>query len=99
MAPSVVARQQPIEAGHEVVLAAGSKLHDHHAGGGVRDEHVEHAVTAGGDIGQESLAGIGQVVDASASGRLDADFAGIHTPSLAPGIMPPDVGPSAGVPW
>jgi hypothetical protein len=42
----VIARQQPVESGHQVVVRPGSDLDDHDPGRGVRDEYREETIVA-----------------------------------------------------
>ncbi len=73
--PALVARQQPVERGHEIDVGAGSELHDHHPRGGVRDEDGQEAVAFSGD---ETLAGVGQIEDAAPIAGLDGELGRLH---------------------
>lgn len=78
VAPSVIARQERVESGEQVIVRSGSKLHDDDAGGGVRHEDVEQPVTAAGRLRNEGSAGIGQVEGAAAGAGAHLDLARIH---------------------
>lgn len=62
--PAVVRGEEGVEGGEEVVVAAGARFDDGDACRGVRDEEVEEAVAAVGDLAQEGLAVAGEVGDA-----------------------------------
>jgi hypothetical protein len=61
--PAVVGGEEGVQGGEEVVVAAGARLDDRDARGGMRDEDVEEPVAAGGRLPQELLAVGGQVDD------------------------------------
>jgi hypothetical protein len=56
VAPAIVARQQRVERGNEVVVGARAELDDDHAGRRMWHPHVEQPVPATGGIRQEPLA-------------------------------------------
>ena len=57
----LLARQQAVEGGQQVVVRPGADLHDDEAGRRVRDEHRQQPVAAGGRVGRERGARPGQV--------------------------------------
>lgn len=61
--PAVVGREEGVQGGEEVVVAAGARLQDRDTRGGVGDEEIEEAVAAGRDLPEEGLAVSGQVHD------------------------------------
>jgi hypothetical protein len=71
---ALLAGQQPIERVEEVVVRAGAGLDDHDAGGRVRDEDREQAITVVGDGTDERNALGGQVEQASPGPRPDGQF-------------------------
>ena len=71
------------EEGQQVGVAAGAGLEDGHTGGGVGDEHRQQPV-AGADVGQERLAGRGQVGDDLGRPGADVHGARFHRAILAP---------------
>ena len=60
VAPSIIARQEPVESREDVGLGARAELHDDHPRRGVRDEHREQAVDRV-DVRQEPRAVVRQV--------------------------------------
>ena len=72
------ARQQSVERGHQVVVGARPDLDDDKAGGRMRDEDREEAITVLGSLGGEGRAGRGQVVQPAAAPRADRQLAGLY---------------------
>ena len=77
VSPSVIAREQSVKRLDEVVIGAGTELHDHHAGRGVGHEDGEEAVNRV-DIGQKARAFGGQVEESRMAPGFDADLAVLH---------------------
>ena len=65
--PPVVARQQRVERGHEVVVRPGAELDDHDTGGGMGHPDVEQPVAARGSVAEKPLA-VGCEVEEAAAG-------------------------------
>ena len=71
---ALLAREQAVEGDKKVVVRPGTDLHDDEAGGGVRDEHREQTVLAGGRIGRERGAFAGQVEQPASVPRPDGQL-------------------------
>jgi len=74
VAPAVVPWQETVERGEEVLLRAGTQLHDQDARRGMGGEDDEQAVTF---AGHESRAGLRQVGQPVAAGA-DFDLSGLQ---------------------
>ena len=76
--PAVVAREELLERGQQVLVRARAELHDHHAGRGVRHEDGEEPIGVAGDVRQERAALIRNVGDRRATPGLDGQLAALH---------------------
>ena len=74
------ARQKTIERRHQVVVRARADLDDDDTRGGMRDEDREEAVAPAvlGRLGDERLAGTGEVVQPAAAPRADRQLARLY---------------------
>ena len=75
--PAIVARQQPVERGQQVVVRAGADLDDDEAGRGVRHEDRQQPVL-GVDVGEERGALGGEIRQAAARAGPDGQLAGVY---------------------
>jgi len=75
---TLLAREQPIESGHQVVVRPGADLHDDETRRGVRHEDREQPVFAGGRVGRECDALSGQVEQPSPVPGPDGQFARLY---------------------
>jgi hypothetical protein len=75
---AIVARQQPVEGGHEIVVRAGADLSHDDARGRVRHEDVEQAVGVRPDLGDEARAGRRQVEESPARPGPDGQLALVY---------------------
>lgn len=71
---AVVAGEQPLERGHEIVLRAAGGLHEGHARGGVGREDVDEPVASSATEGAHL---VGDVDDLPIGG-VDLDFGPLH---------------------
>ena len=78
--PAIVAREQPIERLHEVLLRSRPELHDDDPAGRVRHEHVEQPVARAGD---EALALARQVEQPAAPPGVDRQLERLHSTAVA----------------
>src|SRR4051812_33356259 len=86
--PAIVGGEEGMQGCEQVVVAAGTGLDERDAGCRVRDEDVEEAVTACGDLPQEGLAVAGEVDDPLRRTGGDVQDSGgesvCHAPILTP---------------
>ena len=76
--PAVLARQDPVEGIHEVVVRSGADLDDDQPSGGVRDEDRQQAVALVGDVVEEGRAGGRQVGQAAGRPGPDRQLPGVY---------------------
>lgn len=74
---AVLARQESIERVQQIVVGASPDLDDDETRGGVRNEDREQPV-ARVDIGEEGLAGSGQIGQAAGRTGPDRELAGLY---------------------
>ncbi len=72
---ALLAREQAVESGQQVVVRPGADLDDDEAGGRVRDEQRQQPVLAGGRVGRERGALPGQVEQPAPVPRPDRQLA------------------------
>src|SRR4051812_49614954 len=86
--PAIVGGEEGMQGCEQVVVAAGTGLDERDAGCRVRDEDVEEAVTACGDLPQEGLAVAGEIDDPLRRTGGDVQDSGgesvCHVPILTP---------------
>src|SRR4051812_45352187 len=87
--PLEVPRQQLLQHGEQVGIAARSRLQDRHSRGGMRHEHVQQSVTLSlmGLSGDELLTPARQVEDNLLATSTDVDQLGTHTAASQAGTM------------
>jgi hypothetical protein len=73
----LLAWQEPIQRGHQVIIGAGTDLHDDQAGRGVRDEDRQEPL-GGADVGQERVALGGEIGQTAARPGSDSQLAGVY---------------------
>lgn len=74
MPVAVVARQQPHQRVHQILVGTGAGLDNRNAGRSVRDEHVAQAIIMGG---AEGAHGVGEIDNAATRG-VHIQHIGIH---------------------
>ena len=77
----VVAWQEPVERGKQVVVRAGADFDDHQAGRGVGYEGRQQPV-AGPNLAEERLAGAGQVGQPAVTTGVDRQLTGVYGKTL-----------------
>ena len=92
----LVARQQPVERGQQVLVRAGADLDDDEARGRVRDEDRQQSVPTGGRVDREPGAVGGQVDEPAAATGPDRELARVYGKMLRIASRSRPIPPPAG---
>ena len=78
VAPPIVRRQYVVERAEKVVIRTGAGLDECDAGRGVRNEHMQQAVSAAGRTGEELVGLLGHIANGGARSSPYGDDFALH---------------------